>query len=239
MWRVFRPSASDDDRGRFVIAPHHPDRLRRPQSSPTVADDRFHQALAWNVFRTLALVSPAFWLRRFQARMTGEPWVVPPQIASVRLWQHLSLPPVQRIDGDRPGIVADVVIETEHAVWTLLADSPGRQLLDGADAATLADAGRWFAGARAHYCGVLEWQAARGAPGAVLQARYRKSSESARLRSASRGPALPARVHWGGVRWPDLAALLRECRDAPSLPPIERALAGNAVDWLVRVGVEP
>jgi hypothetical protein len=41
------------------------------------------------------------------------------------------------------------------------------------------------------------------------------------------------------MRWSHLAAILHECREAGNLPPIERALARNATDWLGAVGVEP
>ena len=63
-----------DNREQFVIAPHHPDRLRRP--APTLGGasaERFAQAVAWNIFRTLELVTPSFWLRRLHLRLTGEP----------------------------------------------------------------------------------------------------------------------------------------------------------------------
>jgi hypothetical protein len=238
MWpQLLRSHAAPNDRERFVIAPHHPHRLRRPAVSPShAAEDRFRHALVWNVFRTLELVTPSFWLRRLHVRLTGEPSPVPPQIVSVRLWQPLPLPPIQRIDGERPDAVVDVIIETEHAVWSLIAPSTRADLADGGRAAAIVDAGTWFAGARPHYCGTLEWQPSLGS---VLQARYGRSRDSARLQSASRGPALPGRAQWGTIRWPDLAGLLRDCSLASALPPIERALAGNALDWLTRAGVWP
>lgn len=60
---------NEDSRTEFVVAPHHPDRLRRPL--PTLVapgHDAFRHALTWNVFRTLELISPPFWLRRFHLR---------------------------------------------------------------------------------------------------------------------------------------------------------------------------
>jgi hypothetical protein len=237
MWQhVFRPHVKHD-RDRFVIAPHHPDRLRRPPAPlGAVSDERFQQALVWNIFRTLELVSPSFWLRRFQIRLTGEPSVVPPQIATVHLWQHLLLPPIQRIDGERPTVVADVVIETEHAVWTLIAESASRNLTDSENAAAIVDAGSWFAGVRQHHVGVIESTASSTSPGSVLQTRYSRSRDSVRLRSSTRGPAASTHVQWGGIRWSELAALLEDCREAANLPPIERALARNALEWLKRAG---
>lgn len=240
MWRhVFRPHVAHDDRDRFVIAPHHPDRLRRPLVSlATASDERFQQALVWNIFRTLELLTPSFWLRRFHLRLTGEASLVSPQISRVHLWQHLPLPPIQRIDGERPAVVADVVIETEHAVWTLVAQSSSNDLRDSDQAAAIVDAGAWFAGAREHYCGVIESRATTTSPGAVLQTRYARSRDSTRLRSATRGPATPRRVLWGATRWSALTALLQDCSEAANLPPIERALAQNALAWLTTAGVD-
>jgi hypothetical protein len=238
MWpHVFASHAAHEDRDRLVIAPHHPDRLRRPAPPlGAVADTRFQHALVWNVFRTLELLTPSFWLRRFHIRLIGEPSVVPPQIARVRLWHHLPLPPVQLIDGERPDVIADVVIETEHAVWTLIAQSASEPLADSERTAAVADAGAWFAGARQHYCGVIESSSANGSLGSVLQARYARSRDSARLRSATRGPTALTHVQWGAIRWPELTALLQDCCEAAHLPAIERALARNAVEWLTTVG---
>jgi hypothetical protein len=228
------------DRDRFVIAPHHPDRLRRPVSPLGAAgDDRFRQALLWNTFRSLELVSPWFWLRRFHLRLTGEPALVPAQSLRVRLWEPLALPPVQRLDGERPPVVADVVIETEHAVWTLVAESSRQGPADSAAAAALVDAGRWYAGAREHSCGVIEAAAADVSLGSLLRVRYGRSRESTRLQSSTRGAATPARAAWGGIRYPQLAAILQECADAAILPSIERAVARHAADWLAAAGVEP
>ena len=241
MWRQLFPAhVPDDHRDRFVIAPHHADRLRRPSPAlGAVADERFQQTLLWNVFRTLELVSPSFWLRRFHLRLTGEPSLVSPQIVHVHLWRRLPLPASQRVDGDRPDAVADVIIETEHAVWSLIAESERRELLAGEDVAGFVDAGRWFAGIRQYYCGVIESDDSRTSSVSTLQTRYTRSRDSARLQSATRGFTSPTRVHWGGIQWTELAALLQDCRDASNLPPIERALAANALDWLASVGVLP
>jgi hypothetical protein len=235
-----RRLATHDVRKQFVIAPHHPDRMRRPLPGViAAADDSFRQTLTWNVFRTLELIAPAFWLRRFQLRLNGEASLVPPQIISVRLWHALPLPPIQRIDGGRSDVVIDAVIETEHDLWTLLVP-PGGALTDISErAADVHDAGGWFAGRRSHHCGVIECDTPDSMIGSLLKSRYARSRESASLRSSTRGPAAAAASTWGGLRWSDLAAVLAECRDADSLPPIERALARNAVDWLRSVGIEP
>jgi len=59
----------DNTRDRLIVWPHHPDQLRRPAARPGALDaDNLQHALAWNVFRTLELLQPAFWLRRLQVR---------------------------------------------------------------------------------------------------------------------------------------------------------------------------
>ena len=62
---------------RFVVWPHHPDRLRWP--APSGMDACVTQALTWNIFRTAELLPPAFWLRRLNASLG----IAPPCPASV------------------------------------------------------------------------------------------------------------------------------------------------------------
>jgi hypothetical protein len=87
-------------REQIVIAPHHPDSLRRP--SPclgAIEPDHFRQTLLWNVFRTFELLSPAFWLRRLQARLHMDPVPGAPHIVRVDLWRALGLPLTHQVDG--------------------------------------------------------------------------------------------------------------------------------------------
>src|SRR5690349_9681065 len=141
-----------DTRDEFVIVPHHPDRLRRPGVRSVVyAGERFQQALAWNVFRTLELLTPAFWMRSFQARLFGQAVSPAPQTAQVTLWQSLALPPARRLDGERPHAFADVIIETEHAVWTLVPASNHDLGESDGPLCRLLEAGAWRAGVRHHY----------------------------------------------------------------------------------------
>jgi hypothetical protein len=241
MFGFVRPRPVLDSRDRIVIAPHHPDRLRRPRARPGAADaDRLLHALTWNVFRTLELLTPAFWLRRLQVRLAGESSSAAPHIARVSLWQPLPLPPIQRIDGACADVSVDVVIETEHALWTIIVGGVESDWSEGDErAARVIDAGAWLAGARDHYCGVIEPETSELSIGGVLTRRYARSRDSVSLRSATRGPAAPALKGFGAVPWTDLAAILRDCADAENLPPIERALARNATMWLEDVGIRP
>jgi hypothetical protein len=242
MWPLLRSNPTADDRDRFVIAPHHPDRLGRPQALPgRVEDERFHQALTWNVFRTLELLAPAFWLRRVHLKLTGHALEAVPQTVRVSLWRALPMPPIQRIDGARPEVVADVVIETEHTVWTL-GVAAGREPWGddgcGESVARLVDAGAWLAGARDHHSGLIDAVDVAMSIGRSLRGRYAWSRESAELRSRMRPPVRARLSSFGALAWTDLAAILRECQHASGLSSIEQALAGNAVQWLRGVGVD-
>lgn len=236
---LLQPHATADVRNQFVIAPHHTDRLRRPPARLGAIDrDQFQQALTWNIFRTLELIAPAFWIRRLHVRLRGDASLVPPQTVRISLWRPLPLPPIQRIDGACPDAVPDVVIETEHTVWTLLTPTAGDY---GGDStvAQMAAAGAWLAGAREHYCGIIEARTTSTSFGGVLTDRYARSRESVALRSATRGSAAPMLTGFGTLEWNDLAAILEECQQAQNLTAIERALARNAVEWLRQVGDGP
>jgi hypothetical protein len=153
------------------------------------------------------------------------------------LWQTLPLPPIQRIDGAKPEVLVDVMVESEHAVWTLVV-AKSAQAGDVHERITeVVDAGGWLAGAREHYCGVIE-DAADTKFGDSLRKRYGRSSVSIQLQSASRGPAGPSLKGVGGARWQDLAAILGDCEQADNLPAIQRALARNTLVWLQSVGIE-
>jgi hypothetical protein len=223
---------------RIVIAPHHPDRLRWPAHDGTDASARATQTRLWNVFRTLELLPPAFWLRRLHARLAGEALGAAPQTVRISLWKPMPMPPALCVDGARPDAIADVSIETERAVWTLACARHGdtRLLSDDARFAALVDAGAWLAGTRAHYAGTIEDDGAAVSVGAVLGARYSRSSRSAALRSGDPYSPPDAAASAGVLRWGDLAAILRECADSNALSGIEQALARNVVEPLERAG---
>ena len=88
--------------------------------------------------------------------------------------------------------------------------------------------GTWLAGTRAHHGGVIECDGTDESVGSLLKTRYERSSESASLRFATRGPAAPLVSNWGVLRRFGLAAVLKDCADTSSLSSIERAVARNA-----------
>jgi hypothetical protein len=242
MLHAVSPSTVTDVRGQLVIAAHHPDRLRWPSARlGALAKERFQQTLLWNVFRTFELLPPAFWLRRLHVRLFGETLPATPQIVRVSLWQPLTLPPAQRVDGAQPDVVADVVIETELALWTLTCWAhPDEWTVEGDFAiydlaARVIDAGAWRAGTRHYSFGVIENDTGGTSAASVLMNRYSRSTRSVTLRSGMRGAAALPRA--GAVRWTDLADILRDCAQADVLTEIERSLARNAVAWLDNVGM--
>jgi hypothetical protein len=235
------PTAVEPVHENIVIAPHHPDRLRRPPPRPgAIKNDRFGQTLLWNTFRTFELLPPAFWLRRLQARLRMDWFPAAPQTVRVDLWRALALPPTHQLDGVRPDVVADVMIETEHAVWTLMLGTDVRRAEHSAipdSTALLIDATSWHAGTRDCSFGIISCGSARQDAGGALVERHFRSKESLRLRSGWRGNLLSNVRGVGSVRWTDLAAILRDCEQATVLTDIERALARNVVTWLERVGI--
>jgi hypothetical protein len=243
VWQRANDVVLDNTRDRLIVWPHHPDQLRRPTSRPgALHADNLQHALVWNVFRTLELLPPAFWLRRLQARLqSAQSLEAAPQIVRVQLWRALALPPAQQlIDPDRTAPVADIVIETEHAVWTLMVRRDDR--LEGTEAgsdpvARLIDAGSWLAGPRDYHFGLIVFDPESTPVTRALVQRYGRSENSLSLRSGSRsGPLVKVRGV-GVARWADLAAILRDCKESDALSGIERALATNALSWLAEVGI--
>ena len=189
VWQRANDVVLDNTRDRLIVWPHHPDQLRRPASRPgALHADNLQHALAWNVFRTLELLPPAFWLRRLHARLQNTQTLeAAPQIVRVGLWRTLALPPAQRlIDPYRTEPMADIVIETEHAVWTLMVRRDDR--MDGTEAgsdpvARLIDAGSWLAGTRNYHFGLIVFDRERTPVAKALVQRYRRSANSLSLRS--------------------------------------------------------
>jgi hypothetical protein len=193
------------------------------------------------------LLPPAFWLRRLQARLqSAQTLEAAPQIVRVELWRALALPPAQRlIESGRTEPVADILIETEHAVWTLMVMDDDDMSWHADDAcgsdpiARLIDAGSWLAGTRDYHFGLIVFDPERTPIAASLVQRYGRSRNSLSLRSGPRAGA-KANVRGIGVsRWTDLAVILRDCEQAQALAEIERALARNALTWMTRVGIVP
>lgn len=234
-------SSLDSDSDLFEIRPHHPDRLRRPAPRPgRVRADVMAHAMSWNIFRALELLPPAFWLRRFHARLQNADNLGPaPVTLGISLWRTLPPSPAQAIRDESGSVCADVVIETEHLVWTLVTTF-GADIVSSDAAASgldpigrLIDAGSWFAGRREYYCGLIVRDPPDTPRGVSLIQRY-----AARAAGITRVPASAAARGVRGVgiaRWDDLVEILEDCATSPVLTDFDRAVARRALAWVGNV----
>lgn len=110
-------SGATRDPADWLLHGHHPDWRRTPPPSPgRVQPDRLRAALGWNVFRTLALVNPSWWLRALHARMFGfDTRYRAPEWLDVRLWAS-----AESDDAAGSHDTVDVLLESQHAVWGFL-----------------------------------------------------------------------------------------------------------------------
>jgi hypothetical protein len=220
---------------RFVVWPHHPDTLHVPPTSG--ANPSPTQAMTWNIFRTAELMPPAFWLRRLNASLGLEPPRPASVVATVRLWPRLPLPLAASIPAREP-VHADVVIETEHAVWALLVcegrdiDVERSERDTGIDRiAMLAYAASWHAGRRRCFVGVIV-QAPEDAPRAVaLIERYQASPTALQLRVPSRGHDASNVAGFGFTTWHQLIAIVRDASRDDTIHSVERSIARRTLDW--------
>lgn len=233
----------DSDSDLFEIRPHHPDRLRRPAPRPgRVRADALAHAMAWNIFRALELLPPAFWLRRFHARLQNADNLGPaPVTLGISLWRTLPPSPAQAIKDESGAVLADVVIETEHLVWTLVTTFGADILSPDADSASLdpigrlIDAGSWFAGRREHYCGLIVRDPSDTPRGASLMQRY--AGKAAGITRVAAGAAGRGVRGVGIARWDDLVEILEDCATSPVLTDFDRAVARRALAWVERVEI--
>jgi hypothetical protein len=214
---------------RFVVWPHHPDTL---QLRPAVGvDPSPTQALTWNIFRTAELLPPAFWLRRLNASLGLVPPQPTPVTAAVRLWPRMPMPPAAHVF-----VNADVLIETEHAVWALLVCDPGDVDSVGPEMeidpiAMLAYATSWYAGRRDCFVGVII-DAPQKAPRAMaLIERYQLSLSALQLRIPHRGYDPSNVLGFGFTTWQRLIAIIRDASHGDTIPSVERVIAQRTVDW--------
>lgn len=215
----------------IIIERYHPELLRQLAGAPGPAA-RARTAITWNVFRTLALITPAFWLRRVRARLGLDPLQPAPTGLEVHLW-----PPLPRFAPHISQGVVDVTVETDTAVLGIVAlhrediacDPSGPDRLLQAIEATA-----WFAGRRECLVGVVTTDPHDSAVAAGLVRRYAKSPDGLRKRLAN---TMAGEV--GGVgltTWSDLLAVLGDCAETPVLTPLERAAATAAAEWLQQSG---
>ncbi len=211
----------------FILLDHHPDLFRRPEAKPNLIEaENRRVALTWNVFRTLELIAPEFWLRRFRARLDALTSLEPGnRSVSIRLWAVLSpLPDQLRQDP----VCIDALIETETAVYGLITYHKsdvevGDSTLVRPDAVLrVIDAVSWYAGARDCYVALIASDWADTPLGGALIERYRGSRDGMLRRLPHRRDGLVNVRNIGGMTWRDVAAIVHDCADSDSLNDLER-----------------
>lgn len=221
---------------RFVVWPHHPDSLGRPVlngANPSEA-----QSLTWNVFRTLELMPPAFWLRRLNAALDIDPPRPAPTTARVRLWPRLCVTTDTVGAAARP-VEVDVLVETETALWALLVCHAGDVVPDVGPAmdplAALAAAASWHAGRRHCFAGLVVRSPEEAPLGAAHVRRYRASLGALRLRLPRNAHDVSNVAGFGLTTWSGLTTILRDASHAGTIDGAERAIARRALAWCDRL----
>ena len=228
----------------IILFDHHPDLLRRPAARPGVAAaDDGCAALTWNVFRTLELVAPVFWLRRFRARLIGQPGIESgSRSLTVRLWPTLLTPLAQPQDGP---LCVDVLIATETAVYGVMGFdktdvSLGDTTLAAPDSVLRAiDAVSRYAGVRDCYIALITSDPYDTPVGVALIDRYASSRDALLCRLPHRRDGLANLRGIGRMTWRAVASIIRDCAEGGSLGDLERCAAGQTSQWLDSLGVHP
>jgi hypothetical protein len=224
---------------RFRVTPYHPDVLRQPGADPILAPgDRLRHALTWNVFRTLEQIAPAFWMRSLIASIGGltDDFASAPHVCHVSCWDWLDPAPAAMLRrGRRTAVRADVVIDTDDTVVTLLAPSPAdvmeRVLADTAEGGLLdlVEATSFKGGVRAAYVGVIlppdmdseTW---------IPRVNRRAQAVHRVLHASGRGVRNAHGI--GAVTWRDLQAILADAAHSTFLHESERELAAATAEWM-------
>ncbi len=228
----------------LILLDHHPDLSRKPEARPGLIDSGNRgAALAWNVFRTLELVAPAFWLRRFRARLDVLASLEPvDRTLSVRLWADLPTPAAL---GHREPVCVDALIETDAAVYGVMTFvgldlASGDSTLARPDAVLrVVDAVSWYAGARDCYIALITSDWSDTPIGTALIERYRGSRDVLRRRLPHRRDGLMNLRGIGRMTWQDVAGIIQDCADSESLTDLERFAASRTGRWLDSIGIHP
>jgi len=184
----------------FILLGHDPDLSRRPDAKPGLIDaENRRAALTWDVFRTLELIAPTFWLRRFRARMDilttlqSGVWSL-----SVRLWALLPTPAGR---GRSEPVCVDTTLARPDAILRVI------------------DAVSWYAGTRDCYIALITSDWSDSPIGSVLIERYRNSQDVLRRRLPHRRDGLMNVRGIGRMTWPDGAGVILRLCGASYLSP--------------------
>jgi hypothetical protein len=195
------------------------------------------------VFRTLELVPPAFWLRRFRARLDVLSSEEPAErTLSIRMWEVL---PPSAADGRREPVTVDALIETDTAAYGVIAAAGSD--LDFGDS-TLArpdpilraiDAVSWHAGARDCYVALITADRLETPIAGALIERYRGSRDVLRRRLPHRRDGLMNVRGIGQTTWQEVAGIVQDCAGSDVLTDLERFVASRTGRWLDSMGIHP
>jgi hypothetical protein len=221
-----------DIASQIILEAHHPELAQRlARSCYRTPAEAACIAATWNVFRTLRLVDPPFWLRRLRARLLGTPLALrPPTQLQVRLWPAPALlDPFGRAGG------VDVLVDTDTAVYGLLtlygADIPISP--EGADVVLQAiDATTRYAGVRDSVVGVMTTSSSDSPIAAGLIERYARGTDVLLNRLSHRPDGLTNLHGVGWMTWADMGDLLQDCADADALPELPRFACRLTRQWL-------
>ncbi len=195
-------------------------------------------ALAWNTFRTLALVDPSRWLRQLHARLFGfDERYRTPEVLDVRLWRDAPGP----ADGGAGPDVVDVVLESDRAVWGLLTVVERDVIVSARDAAgpdpvlrTLRAVAR-LAGPRPAFVGLIASSERTAPTGARLVRRY----DAERIRGRLRGLAGGGDVLGVGMgTWGMIASVLEDAQGSPAVDLPERFALRRCLRWMAATGLD-
>jgi hypothetical protein len=199
--------------------------------------DRVCAALTWNVFHTLRLIAPSFWMRRLRARLVGLDGLDHvPLAATITLWDSGHAPADE-------GTSADVLIETDHLVIALLTlyrrdlDPPADAPTACDPVAALVDEVARRAGVRDCYVGLITTGAADSPAALAAVRRHAGLGVRAAPLPTARYGITKTGVGW--ATWGDLLAILQDASAATALDGLERDAARRTARWLVSIGVTP
>jgi hypothetical protein len=232
-----------------IVCAHHPELARRPEPAAVRAfTDATRVALTWNVFRTLELVSPPFWLRRLRARLAGLSHVDPaPEQMRVQLWPALERARAGGAGTAGTGVpaVVDVLVDTETAVYGVITLYRS-DIFVGATSATQVDpllaaveAVSWYAGVRDCYIAVITSDALDSPVARSRAERYSLAHDNVARRLAHRRDGLANVKGIGWLTWRDMASIVRDCSESLVLDDFQRYAAGRARQWLASIGIRP
>ena len=219
----------------------------RGAKTESMRSENSEDAVTWNAFRSLAQITPAFWLPRLFQHAFQKTLTPAPQSAGVRLWVKLPPPPTLRFLQKDEGDFRDRRADRDRTLRVVYRGQVSfryqrthhQQSGSGPNLRNV-DVGSWYAGVRQFYLSLLILDRRHSAKGVALIDRYSLSPHEVEQRLPHRSDGL-RNVHGLGIlTWQQVGGVLAGC--ATSAPnPDERVFAERAVAWFHRkqIGAQP